>query len=194
MGDGNMEIRLENTDFMKRAISELEKGVDKDALEDIGYTMGEALGTFAPEKTGALRQAYDIKIDKNKVDVTWDGPTAKSLKYVKYQFYGIAMSPVMPVFEKGEIMTDKWRTKKGTKKHLAKDMHHIGVPKTVVITKGKNKGKVAFIKGYTKEGSTDHWIDKARNTPTVYTPMRREVMERLKDAIGEKIRGKRYYT
>ena len=91
MRDGNMEIKLENTDFMRRAISELEKGVDTGALEDIGYTVGEALGTFAPEKTGALRQAYDIKITKNRVDVTWDGPTGKSLGYAKYQFYGLAM-------------------------------------------------------------------------------------------------------
>lgn len=195
---GDLDIRLENTDFMKRAISELEKGVDKSDLEDIGYTMGEALGTFAPEKTGALRQAYDIKIDKNKVDVTWDGPTAKSLGYVKYQYYGIAMSPVTPIFEKGEIMTNVWRTKKGVKKHLAEDMHPIGEHKRFVIEKGKNKGKLAVIEGYTPKSNgkkaQSHWIDAARETPTVYNPMRREVMERLKDAIGEKIIGKRYYT
>jgi hypothetical protein len=77
-------------------------------------------------------------------------------------------------------------------------MHPIGEHKRFIIEKGKNKGKLAVIEGYTPKSNgkkaQSHWIEAARETPTVYRPMRREVMERLKDAIGEKIVGKRYYT
>ena len=183
---------------MKRAISALEEGVDKKALEDIGNDMGEALGTFAPEKTGDLKKAYDVVTGKDEVYVTWDGPKAENLKYVKYQYYGIAMSPVTPIFEEGSLMTDVWRTRRGVKKHLAKDMHPIGEPKRFVIEKGKNKGKLAIIRGYTPKSNgkkaKSHWIEEARKTPEIYNPMRRKVYEKLADAIGEKIVGKRYYT
>ena len=186
MGSG-LEIKLENTDFMKRAISELEKGVDDKTLNQIGQVMGEALGTYAPERTGTLRKSYKVITSKNEVFVTWKYSGSPARKYAHYQNEGIVYGPNHPIFRNNlfanEFESPKNKRKKKTKRKL-------GVRRTVVF----DNGQVIFIDGYTKENSSAHWIDKARHDPEVYNPMRREVYERLADAIGVRIVGKRYYT
>ena len=183
-----IELKLENTDFMADAISQLQKGLKKEEWEYVGEITGEYLGTFAPEDTGALKKAYKTVVTPESVAISWGNSGKPADKYAHYQMVGIAMEPVFPVFE-NNLYTDQWRSPKGVKKHYAEDRHPIGIPHTVVY---KN-GKVAFVKGYTKDGSSSHWMDKAIDTPTVYNPMRRKIYEFLATAIGKRIVGKRYF-
>lgn len=182
-----MRLALENTDFMKRAISKLKQGLKDPVWKEIGQFTGEALGTFAPEDTGKMRKSFKVRKSKNAITVYWK--KTDKMPYVHYQYVGVAMEPVFPVF-KNSLWTDVWRTPENTHKVYAKDRHFIGEPHTVVY----KDGRVAFVKGYTKPGSSNHWIDKARETPTVYNPMRRRTYEVLADAIGETIVGKRWFT
>ena len=183
-----MQISLKNTNFMNRAISELKKGLNKKELDKVGDIAGKWLGTFAPEDTGALKNAYKKVITKNAVAISWGNSGKPADKYAHYQYVGVAMEPVRPVFE-NSLWTDKWRTPKGTHKVYAKDRHFIGTPHTVVY----DNGKVAFVKGYTKPESSAHWIDEARETPEIYNKMRREMYEHLAVATGKRIVGKRYF-
>lgn len=192
MSDG-LKIQLDNTDFFARAIAQLKKGPDDSVWKEVGDITAEAMGTFAPEDTGALKRGYRAYVGKNRVTVIW-GVKNPSKKYAHYQWEGIAMEPVYPVFKGNSLYTDVWRTPKGVKKKYASDMHHIGKPHYVVYSKGKNAGKVAYVKGYTTAGSTHHWTEKARKTSWVYNPMRRKIMEVLKVAIGESIPGARYHV
>lgn len=184
---GVLDITLDNTKYMQRAISKLEKGVDDKTLVEIGDVMGKALGTYAPEDTGTLKKSYKVIVTKNEATVTWKYNGSPARKYAHYQAEGVVYGPNHPVFRNNlfanEFQSPKDKRKKRTNRKL-------GVRRTVVL----DNGQVIFIHGYTTAGSSDHWIDKARKTPEVYNPMRREVYERLADAIGDIIVGKRYYT
>ena len=183
-----MQYFLKNTDFMKDAIAKLQsEGAGTAAWAKIGEITGTFMGHYAPVNTGLLRKSYKINISKDGVTISWGNSGTPADKYAHYQYVGIAMEPVRPIFE-NSLWTDKWRSPKGVKKHYADDRHPIGVPHTVVF----KDGRVAFVKGYTVRGSSDHWIDKAVDTPQVYNPMRRMVYEVLAEAIGKKVVGKKY--
>lgn len=181
-----MQITLENTDFMKRAISELQKGVDDKTLFEVGEITAKAMGTYAPEDTGALKNDYKLEMNKNIVSVIWGYKGAPTEAYAHYQYEGVVFSPNIPDFRKHKMWTDEFVSPpgKGTKHPTGRKM---GQRKTIVL----KDGRVIFIHGYTTPGSSDHWIVKARKTPEVYYPMRTKVMQKLKLAIGEKIPGRK---
>jgi len=181
-----MYIKLENTDFMNHAISELQKKMDYDTLNRVGEIVGNAMGTFAPEDTGALKKDYRVEIGDNYMSVEWGYDGAPTEDYAHYQFEGQVYGPNNPIFN--GIAANTFRTPKGMTKYPTN--RELGRRHTVVL----DNGKVIFIQGYTTLFSSDHWTDRARKTPQVYNPMRREVYEVLADAIGARIVGKRYYT
>lgn len=180
-----MYIKLENTDFMNHAISELQKGMTYATLRTIGGVVGDAMGTFAPERTGALKKDYLVEVEDNYVSVEWGYRGAPTEAYAHYQYEGIVYGPNNPIFN--GIAANTFRTPKGVSKYPTE--RELGRKHTVVL----DDGRVLFIQGYTTLFSSDHWIDRARKTPQVYNPMRREVYEILADDLGERIVGKRYY-
>ena len=190
-----LHIYLENTDFMQRAISQLQEGMDETTLNDIGEVMGKALGTFAPYDPNSegvhLRDDYRVDFTKkeNSVRVVWGYRGAPTRPYAHYQNEGVVYGPNIPDFREHGMWTDKFvslKRGKGSKQSTGRMM---GKRATIVL----KDGRVIFIKGYSTPGTGDHWIEKARKTPEVYNPMRREIYETLALAIGEKIVGKRYY-
>ncbi|GEM_PF-4362836 len=181
-----MQITLKNTDFFNRAISELKSGIKEETLFKIGKITGDAMGTFAPEDTGALKKDYHIDIYKNAVGVTWGYKGSATEDYAHYQYEGKVYSPNVPVINGNTGRFVGWISPVVTKKRTSRNL---GTPGSMTLSNGE---VVEF--GYSTPGSSSRWIEKARNTSTVYYPMRREVYEILADAIGEKIVVKRYFT
>lgn len=190
-----MQITLENTNFMARAISELQKGVDDKTLFEIGEITGKAMGTFAPVDTGRLKEDYKVEIFKNYVNVVWGYKGAPTEDYAHYQWQGIVFSPNYLKIGQGANRDGtpgvvEWRSPKGKgSKHPTS--RRLGTPGSILVDDGYGGLKrVDF--GYTTPNTTSNWIEVARKTPTVYNLMRTKVMQKLKLAIGEKIPGRKY--
>lgn len=192
-----MQITLENTDFMKRAISELQKGVNDKTLFEIGNITGEAMGTFAPVQTGTLKHDYKVDTSKNYVEVYWGYKGAPTEAYAHYQYEGVVFAPNFVKIGQGpnrdgSVGVVEWRSPKG-KGTKYPTSRRLGTPGSMVVSDGHGGTKTVHF-GYTMAGSSDHWIVKARKTPTVYYPMRTKIKEILKLAIGERIPGRRYHV
>lgn len=193
-----LQITLENTDFMQRAISSLKEGMDDATLNDIGEVMGKAMGTFAPYDPHGdgvhLRDDYKIDFYKNAVGVTWGYKRAPTEAYAHFQDEGYIYDDNYVKWAQGP---DKrtgapgvqigWVSSPRPKKRSDRMM---GTARNIRL----KDGRLIHIDGYSTPGTGPHWIEEARKTSTVYNPMRRKIYEMLADAIGEKIVGKRYYT
>ena len=190
-----MQITMKNTDFMTRAITALKEGAREDVLTEIGEDVGKTFGQFAPYNPEGshkhLRDDYRVDVAKNYVSVVWGYHEAPTEAYAHYQYEGVVYGPnyfigvAQGPMKNGSAGVPVWRSPKGkgTKHRTSK---HLGTPGSF-----EYKGKTITL-GYSTPGTGDHWIEKARYTPTVFNPLRVRIMQRLKVAIGERIPGRKY--
>ena len=169
---------------MQDAISSLQDGPDADVLTDIGEVVGDTMNKHVPMREGYLRE-YEVDVQPNHVTVTWG--TNESEPYALYQAEGVVYGPNKPIF-RNKLFANEFYTPEGTTKYPTN--RKLGERHTVVL----KSGKVIFIHGYTTPDTSAHWIEKTRNNPTEYYPMRRKIYEMLADATGQAIVGKRWYT
>lgn len=189
-----MQITMKNTDFMTRAITALKEGAREDVLMEIGEDVGKTFGKFAPYNPEGnhvhLKDDYRVDIAKNYVSVVWGYHGAPTEAYAHYQYEGVVyeknffLGYAQGANKSGSAGVPVWRSYKDEKKK--RTSRHLGTPYSF-----QYKGQTVTL-GYSTPGTGSHWIEVARDTPTVYAPLRTRIMQRLKVAIGEKIPGRKY--
>lgn len=190
---GGMTVSLDNTENLTSYIRTFIMFGDTDTLNEMGLMMAERFQQFVPYRHGALRDAYDIIIDKDRVIVTWDGPRAQRLPYVHYQYVGRIYNFNHIRWRNG--LVDGWYSPPGEKK-TPSDRVMIPNWRHTLYTKRENGRKFITRLGYTTPNTTHHWIEEVVNVPTNYNPLKRDMTNylytRLVENFGGKAVGKKY--
>lgn len=180
-----MKIVMENTDAMERVREALVALGDNRSMRQVGEICAKHIRKIVPEKSGKLKNAYNINVSKGTATVTWDGPKAKSLKYAHYQFMGITYETNYPVYAKSGY------GKKATYDHIgwtsSKEKsptdRQLGTPYSFVKRFKNGSSTIVTVDGYSKAGSTAKWTEVARTEPTIYYPMRKEISDYLRERL-----------
>ena len=119
------------------------------------------INKFVPKKKGYLRKSARAKYKVNAAEeggngtgsatIYW-GDTARTKKYVHYQFVGEVYGPNKATFnKKGEH--NGWRSPKGENEKYATG-RYMGKPFTYKL----HDGRAVYVKGYTTPGTKYNWI------------------------------------
>lgn len=184
-----MHITLKNTKAMDRLLQKLDAVEAKTSMQELGVIAVKYIKPLVPKKTGALREAYNIIARKGDVIVTWNRNKGKSLPYTHYQYEGVTYETNYPVYAKsGSGKNAKYSHVGWTSSKMGKTPteRHLGTKFSFVKHFKNGTSTVVKVNGYTVKGTGAKWLETARNTPTVYYPMRKE----MSDYIRKQVKGR----
>ena len=131
------------------------------------------INKFVPKKKGYLRKSARVKYKVNNASeggngtgsatIYW-GDTARTAKYVHYQFVGEVYGPNKATFNKKGVHNG-WRSPKGEgEKYATGRFMGVGTPFTYKLDDGRS----VTVKGYTTPGTKYNWIKEFQDSKGDY--------------------------
>lgn len=192
---------LENSDALTSYIRAFHLFGDEKSLEEVGNIAKDTFNQYVPKRNGRLRRRAKVNVLNDVVTVDWN-----TVPYAHYQYIGEIYDFNHVYFRKGVVagwyssaekkpsgrmMIPNFRYTLYTK---GDPIYRMGYDKNGRYGKIKTNSKTAkrYIcrLGYTTPDTGHHWIEEVINTPTTYTPMKRQMTRYLYEKFQENFGGK----
>ena len=181
-----VEFKVEASQGVNKLIKKLNKAAQQVVSRKLGNMMLEEVTKYVPRgETGKLQtRGYVLTSGANK-EGAWfklKYRNLANLPYVMYQYNGVVYGPNKAVFTEGEHTG--WVSPIAPKKPTNRILGH---PKRTRIE--LRDGRVINITGYTKNPNAQaRWLEYVRNTPTIWTPLRRKMLDETKKYIKDNLK------
>lgn len=187
---GGVEIKVDSSKGVDRIIKGLEKCKQKEAISVIANMLVEEINKYVPERSGTLKEkGYLLRTGTPANKPSWikiKYRNLKSLPYVMYQYEGVVWGPNFAQFTpNGTQIPGAWKSApKGKRRPQTK--YPLGTKRTVTL----KDGRVVNIDGYTGNPNAHaKWVEYVRHTSTIWTPLRTEMLKKMKEFAKEGING-----
>lgn len=180
----SVEIKVDASNGVNRIIKGLDKSLQKDAVNLLADMFMEEVNKYVPEDSGALKRGgYVLRTYSPKGKVAWFKVTyrnTKALPYVMYQYNGVVYGPNFAQFDSaGNQIPGAWKS--GKKPKHPNNKYPLGTKRTVTL----KDGRVIHIEGYKNPNSKPGWLEYVRKTPTVWYPLRRKMLNEMKEFVRQ---------
>lgn len=184
-----VEIKVDSSKGVDKLLKGVDKVSQKDTINFIADIFMHEVNKYVPENTGALKQkGYVLRTYTPKRKPSWFKVTYRNtakLPYVMYQYYGEVWGPNRAVFSQGPSRNGTaavhtgWispiHPKRKTNRVLGHPARH-----TIEL----RDGRIINITGYTmNKNAQARWLEYVRNTSTVWTPLRRKMLDEVKEFV-----------
>lgn len=185
--------KIDASKGVDKIIKGLEVCSQKDTINLLADMYINEVNKYVPESSGELKKnGYVLRTYTPKNKPAWFKVTyrnTKTLPYVMYQYYGTVMGPNRAQFALGPSVDGTAAVHIGwfsPIKPKLKTSRSLGHPKRHTIE--LRDGRVIHITGYTVNKKAQHrWVEYVRNTSTVWTPLRRKMLDEVKELVKQGI-------
>lgn len=189
-----LEIKVDASKGVNKLIKALDKATQKDSINLLADMFMAEVNKYVPESSGDLkRKGYVLRTYTPSKKPAWFKVTYRNtskLPYVLYQYYGKVFGPNRAVFSQGPTQNGGagvhigWVSPIHPKQETNRVLGH-PARKTIEL----RDGRVIHITGYTKNPNAQaRWLEYVRDTPTVWTPLRRKMLYEMKEFVKQEIK------
>ncbi len=192
-----VSVTLANTKALQGYIRAFQRFADDTTLKQMGIIARDTFNEYVPYRSGKLRKSCEVFIDEDTVSLRW----GKGLDYAHYQYMGHIYNYNHVYFrngivagwysseekhDSGRIMVPNMRTTLFTRGARAYEMRN----NKLTRVNSKNTARYICRLGYSHPNTGHHWIEEIVNTPTKYTPMKRQMTRYLYEQLQKNFSGK----
>lgn len=183
------EIKVDASKGVDKIIKGLSVCHQKGTIDLLADMMLAEVNKYVPESSGELKKhGYILRTYAPKKSPAWFKLTYRNtskLPYVMYQYHGEVWGPNRAVFAAGPSRNGAAGIHVGWVSPIHpkfKTNRVLGHPTRHTIE--LRDGRVINITGYTiNKQAQPHWVEYVRETPTIWTPLRRKMLDEVKDLV-----------
>lgn len=190
-----IEVKVEASQGVNKLIMKLKDKTHRKAIANmLGGMLLNETNKYVPVNTGKLKEkGYVLRTgaNKNGAWITLKYRNISGLPYVMYQYNGIVYGPNKAVFAQGPSRNGAAGVHTGWVSPIAPKQptnRVLGHPKRTTIE--LRDGRIINITGYTgNKNAQARWLEYVRTTPTVWTPLRRKMLDETKEMVKRYLNG-----